>query len=139
MGYIYADIEILNSGDAIALREGKITEDQIKKIKVKALVDSGAYMLCINENIKNQLNLTKIDYVNAEMADGRIEKVEVAGPVDIRFKTRSTSCRAAVLPGNSEVLLGSIPLEDMDIIILPRKRKLDVPSERPYIAKTKIK
>jgi clan AA aspartic protease len=139
MGLVYADLELVNSGDIVLAKRGFMPPDEIRKIKVSALVDSGAYMMCINENIKNQLGLDVIDTMEAEMADGRLERLEVVGPVEVMFKNRSTSCRAAVLPGDAEVLLGSIPMEDMDVVILPKEQRLVVNPASPYIAKKKIK
>jgi len=139
MGLIYAEIELISSDDIALFRKGYIKEGEIKKLTVKALVDNGALMLCINENIKNQLNLSKVDEMNAELANGRIEKVDIVGPVDVRFKNRSTTCRAAVFPGDIEVLLGSIPMEDMDVILIPKEKTIDVNPESPYIAKKKMK
>ncbi|MDH4129788.1 MAG: hypothetical protein OEV44_13605, partial [Spirochaetota bacterium] len=112
MGLIYAEIEIIRSDDLALVNEGYIQPDKVRKMKVQALVDSGAYMLCINENIKDQLKLKKLDEIEAEMADCRLQKTEILGPVEIQFETRSTSCRVVVLPGTCEVLLSSIPRED---------------------------
>ena len=139
MGLVYADIEIANSFDEILARRGDLESSDIRKVAVRALVDSGAYMLCINENLKLQLGLDIVAEMAAEMADGRLEKLDVVGPVEVRFENRSTSCRAAVLPGHSEVLLGSIPMEDMDVRILPKEQKLVVNPEAPNLAKKKIK
>lgn len=55
------------------------------------------------------------------------------------FKNRTTSCNAAVLPGEAEVLLGAIPMEDLDVVINPREQTLELPEDRPYLAKKKIK
>jgi len=139
MGLVYAELELVNSGDIILSKRGYIKFDEIRSLSVSALVDSGAYMMCINENLKNQLGLDVVDSMEAEMADGRLERLEVVGPLEVRFKNRSTSCRAAVLPGECEVLLGSIPMEDMDVVILPKEQRLEVNPATPYIAKKKIK
>ena len=48
-------------------------------------------------------------------------------------------CNALVLPGNNEVLLGAIPMEDMDVIIDPKKQTLEVNPEHPYFAQMKLK
>ena len=93
----------------------------------------------VSINFRNQLNLYKVDEMNAELANGRIEKVDIVGPVDVRFKNRSTTCRAAVFPGDIEVLFGSIPMEDMDVILIPKEKTIDVNPESPYIAKKKMK
>jgi hypothetical protein len=44
-----------------------------------------------------------------------------------------------VLPGNSEVLLGAIPLEDMDVLIHPQGQELIVNPEHLYFAEMKVK
>jgi len=139
MGLVYADIELISSFDLEASKRGFIKAEEVKKVKVNALVDSGAYMLAINETIKGQLDLQTVDEQLAELANGHVEKVEIVGPVDVRFDNRSTTCRAVVLPGDTQVLLGAIPMEDMDVIIDPRNRQLTVPPERPYLAKKSLK
>ena len=139
MGLIYADIELINSDDLALLRRGYIGEDQVKKIIVKALVDSGAYMLAINENLRYQLGLPQLDQQIAELADGSKIKLDIVVPVDLRFENRATTCRAMVLPGDSEILLGSIPMEDMDLLIDPKRQRLIVNPETPYLAKKPLK
>ncbi len=139
MGLINAKITISNSLDEGLARRGDLAPEKVRYIETDALVDSGAYMLCINENISKQLGLQKIDEMMAELANGKLETVDVVGPVEVKFENRSTSCRAAVLPGESEALLGSIPMEDMDVVILPKEQKLVVNPETPYIARKKIK
>ena len=47
------------------------------------------------------------------MADGNIVECNVVALVEIKFKTQRSSCSAMVLPGDSKVLLGAIPLKDM--------------------------
>lgn len=80
------------------------------------------YMLAINESIKLQLDLPKLEEQIAELADGSKLKLEIVGPVEVRFENRSTTCRAMVLSGDTEVLLGAIPVEDMDVLIDPLTR-----------------
>jgi hypothetical protein len=59
--------------------------------------------------------------------------------VELRFKNRRSYCSAMVLPGNSEVLLGVIPLEDMDVLIDPLRQELIVNPDHPYFAQMKLK
>ncbi len=139
MGLVYAEIKLTNSFQLEASRQGLIKEDEVRSEVVSALVDSGAYMLCINEHLQNQLGLRTIEVMEAELADGSIKALDIVGPVEINFKNRSTSCRAAVLPGQTEVLLGAIPMEDMDVVIHPKKQTLIVNPENPYMVKKKIK
>ena len=51
MGNIFADLELSNP-----------KQDSLQPIKVKALADTGALMLCIPEHIALQMNLKKRSY-----------------------------------------------------------------------------
>ncbi len=139
MRLIYADLELISAEDVALERKGYIQKNQIKKEKVTALVDSGAYMMCINEHIKNQLDLMFIETKEAEMANGTITRIDVVGPLIVNFKNRTTSCNAMVLSGESEVLLGAIPMEDMDVVLVPRLQTIDVNPNSKYMAKMKLK
>jgi len=139
MGLVYADIEIINSDDEALHRRGYLQETDVKRIGVKALVDSGAYMLAINETIREQLDLVTLDSQTAELADSSQIKLDIVGPVTVKFANRATTCRAMVLPGNSEVLLGAIPIEDMDVVINPKEQTLTVNPAHPYIAHKPLK
>ncbi len=139
MGLIYADLELVSAEDKALARKGYINKSDIKKSNVTALVDSGAYMMCINEHIKAQLDLPVVDTMEAELADGSLQVMEVVGPLIINFKNRTTSCNAAVLPSEYEVLLGAIPMEDMDVVLVPKLQTIDVNPNSKYMAKKKIK
>ena len=73
------------------------------------------------------------------MADDTEIEVEVVGPVEVRFENRRTSVDAIVIPNVSEVLLGAIPMEDMDVLIDPREQKLVVNPKHPYVATKYLK
>ena len=57
MGLVYAEVEIINAGDIEMARRNLMDEDDVKRMTVTMLVDSGAYNLCINEEIQEQLQL----------------------------------------------------------------------------------
>jgi clan AA aspartic protease len=139
MGMVHANIELINTYDFDLFRRGIIKKEEIKSEKVRALVDSGSYMLSINEHIKSQLDIKLYETREAVLADGTIKVFEIVGTIDIKFENRSTTCRAIVLPGKSEVLLGSIPLGDMDCVIDSKSQTLKVNPESPYMATTYLK
>jgi clan AA aspartic protease len=139
MGLVYAEIELTSGDDLVLHRRGFLPKDQIKRMKVDALVDTGAYMLVINEHIKEQLDLPLIEEQVFRLADDSELRAEIVGPVEVRFENRSTTVRAAVLPGDVEVLLGSIPIEDLDVLIDPKQQRLIVNPESPYIARKHLK
>ncbi|HEY0169989.1 MAG TPA: retroviral-like aspartic protease family protein [Pyrinomonadaceae bacterium] len=139
MGLTYADIELISTDDLALHRHGYLPEGEIKRMRVTMLVDSGADMLVINDHIKQQLDLPVIERQTVRLADDSECRVDIVGPIDVRFENRSTTVRAAVLPGDAEPLLGTIPIEDMDVVIDLRRRRLIVNPESPYIARKRVK
>ena len=139
MGHVYADITLRNTVDVILAKRSNTPFENVRKMEVKALVDSGAMTLTINKSIAKQLELDVLDQIEVTLADGSYRKCDIAGPVDIRFANRSAAIRALVLPGADEVLLGVIPLEEMDVMIDPVSQQLVVHPDRPHRAQMKVK
>lgn len=100
-------------------------------MKVSALVDGGAERLAINEQIKDRLNLFVLDTRRAELADGSKVELEIVGPIEIRFANRRAIVDAIVLPGNAQILIGAIPMEEMDVLIDVKSQQLIVNPEHP--------
>ncbi|MFN5385802.1 MAG: clan AA aspartic protease [Bacteroidota bacterium] len=139
MGLVYADVELINGEDLVLVRRNFMGEEEVKRIHLNVLVDTGSYMLCINECIQEQLQLPVVDYKKAQTADNRIIDCPVVDQVQLRFKNRQWSGRAMVLPGDAEPLLGAIPMEEMDVLIHPLRNELMVNPEHPYFAQLKVK
>jgi clan AA aspartic protease len=103
------------------------------------LVDSGFYYMCINETVKEQLDLSILEKRRGQFANVQIVEYEVVGPIEVKFKNRRCHVDAMVLPGDSEMLLGAIPMEDMDVLIHPLRQELVVNPEHPYYVQMKMK
>ncbi len=101
-------------------------------VHVVALVDSGATHLCIPEHVQVQLQLDEIDSKEVTLADGSKKLVPYVGPIELRFKNRVGFAGALVM--GDQVLLGAIPMEDMDLVIIPKTRTLDVNPSSPNFA-----
>ena len=110
---------------------------RLAAVKVDALADSGAVHLCIPEPIRAQLRLEAIDEKVVTLADGSKKRVPYVGPIEVRFKNRVGFAGALVM--GDQVLVGAIPMEDMDLIVIPRTRTLDVNPKNPNIATTIVK
>jgi clan AA aspartic protease len=139
MGLIYANIELINAIDLGMSKRSIIGIDEIKRLNVNMLVDTGSEYMCINETIQQQLDLPVLEKRKVVLADGSVVEYDVVGPIEVRFENRRCSVDAMVIPGNNEPLLGAIPMEDMDVLIHPHKRQLMVNPEHPYYAQMKIK
>jgi clan AA aspartic protease len=126
MGLIYATITLSNP---------KL--DSLQPITTKALVDTGALHLCIPEHIALQLNLTTLELREATLADGKKYKIPYAGPLLVQFETRSAFVGAMIL--GDEVLLGAIPMEDLDVVVHPASQTLKLNPESPNMAMSQVK
>lgn len=107
---------------------------ELKPVEVGALADSGAVRLCIPEHIRIQLELEEIDKKEVTVTDGSQKVAPYVGPVEIRFKNRIGFAGALVM--GDQVLLGAIPMEDMDLVIIPKTRALDVNPSSPNMARS---
>ena len=124
MGLVKAEITLKNTGDITDAQRGYIKEPEIRQTTVTAMVDTGAATLVINEAIRRQLGLNLQDIYVAELADGSVQTYNKTEAVQIQWKNRDALCRAILIPNASDVLLGAIPLEEMDLIINPLKQEL---------------
>jgi clan AA aspartic protease len=119
-------------------RKSLISTEEIRQMHLRMLVDNGAYSMAINETIQSQLEFPFIEKRKVQLADGQVVEYDVVGPVDVRFANRRAICSAFVLPGDSEPLLGAIPMEEMDVLIHSKRQELVVNPQHPYYAVLKM-
>jgi len=124
MGQVYTDITLKNSYDVLNALHGVIPEPEVRQITVQALVDTGAVTLVINEAIRQELGLTVRDEDEATLANNVAEIVQITDPIEVHWKDREMVCRPWVISDAGEVLLGAIPLEDMDLIVDPKQQEV---------------
>ena len=106
-------------------------------LEVSALADTGAVHLCIPEHVQHQLKLEPLENREITLADGSRLTVPYVGPIQIRFKNRMGFTGALVM--GDQVLFGVIPMEDMDLVVIPGTRSIDVNPESPNMATSMAK
>jgi clan AA aspartic protease len=105
---------------------------ELEPVKVAALADTAAVHLCIPSHVQIQLELEEIDKKEVTLADGSRKLVPYVGPIEIRYKHRVGFAGALVM--GDQTLLGAIPLEDMDLVVIPKTRSIDINPASPNIA-----
>lgn len=109
----------------------------IGALETSALVDTGAVTLCIPEHVSLQLELTAIERREVTTADRRSHLVPYVGPLQVGFENRT--CFTGTLVLGDTVLMGAVPLEDMDLVIHPREQTLTVNPLSPDIPSAIVK
>ena len=124
MGMVRTEITLKNAKDIMKAEEGLIKEYEIRQATVEAMVDTGAGTLVINEELRRRLGLEVKGERQATLANDMQETVKIAGLVEIHWKERMMACQPVVISGDGEILLGVIPLEDMDLMVDPVRQVL---------------
>lgn len=126
MGLIRGCVQLLNP-----------SRPDLHPIEVSALADTGAVHLCIPEHLAIQLQVEALEQREVVLANGRRRTVPYVGPIEVRFQNRRCFTGAMVLGDvmlGDEVLLGAIPMEDMDLVLRPQLQSIDVNPESSDIA-----
>jgi len=126
MGLIYVNLKLSNP-----------KRSDLQPVEAEALVDTGSVYLVIPEHVRVQLALDASMTKEVTLADGSRKSIPYVGPIETRFKNRLAYVGAIVM--GDEVLLGTIPMEDMDLVLMPQQRTADVNPQSPNFASGKAK
>jgi clan AA aspartic protease len=126
MGMIRAEVELSNP-----------TKPDLKPLTVESLVDAGAMTICIPEHVAVQLGLETIETREVATADERSHVVPYVGPLRIRFEKRT--CFTGALVIGETVLLGAVPMEDLDLVVSPAGQTIVVNPKSPNIPSAIVK
>jgi clan AA aspartic protease len=124
MGEVRTEITLINIGDQNVADRGYMPQDQVRRLTVNALVDTGAWTLVINEETRQKLGLNVRKTSETTVAGGAKVPSRITEYVEVRWKDRNTSCEAVVLSDEEEVLLGAYPLEGMDLMVHPQRQEV---------------
>ena len=130
MSIVYTELTLKNEIDAAFAEKGYIKEHEIRQMTVNAIVDTGAWTLVINDDIRQKLGLRDQGLGEATLADGQKAEYPMVGPLEIRWKNRHMIGEALVIPDAPNVLLGAMVLEHMDLTINPKRELVGVHGDK---------
>ena len=112
---------------------------ELQPVEVEAMVDTGAHTLCIPEHVALQLQLEDDKQTPREvtLADGSSQSVPCVGPIEAHFENRN--CYVGALVMGDEVLLGEVPMEDMDLIVSPAHQRVVINPDFPNFPHALVK
>jgi clan AA aspartic protease len=120
MGLITTRIQLRNPLDS-----------RLAPYDTEALVDTGAVHLCLPQHVAVQLGLQAVQQREVATADGKTHICDYVGPVEVTFGNRACFVGALVL--GDDVLLGAVPMEDLDLVISPARQSVEVNPRSPNI------
>jgi len=124
MGRVTTPVRIENNFDVSLARVGTIGPEAIRRVEVAdALVDTGASSLCLPTSIIQALGLVPQRRRTARTAGG-LREVTVYSEVLLTIQDRDAIVRVTEIPEGSPVLIGQIPLEEMDLVVAPKDQTL---------------
>ncbi len=124
MGEIAVEFELENPVDRGIVERGLSEAAGVRRTRVQGIVDTGAIMLVLPQNVVEQLGLQIQETVVVRYADDRREERPMAGPVTVRIGDRSMRTDCLVGPPRGEVLIGQVVLGTLDLIADSANRRL---------------
>ena len=124
-------IRLTNSYDEEYVSRGDAAPDSIRSLEIEALVDTGATMLMLPADVVAALGLREVARRKVRYANGDIVEISVVAGVKLTILGRDMVANALVERAGTTALIGQIPLEELDLLVDPKSRKLHVNPASP--------
>ena len=124
MGKVLVTAQIENLNDLWDAEQGRLTSAQVRSVAISdALVDTGATFLSMPRRLIDELGLHKYQSRTVRTTNGTRE-VNIFGSVRLTVQGRECHMSVAEVPDDCPVLIGQIPLEDLDFVVDPARQQL---------------
>src|SRR5262245_38361309 len=124
VGKVLVPAKIENLQDLYEASIGLRSTDQVRTVDVSdALVDTGATMLSLPERYVAQLGLTSLRNHRARTSRG-VADFGLYSTVQLTIQGRDCRLDVCEVPDDCPVLIGQIPLEQLDFVVDPVGQRL---------------
>jgi predicted aspartyl protease len=127
MGEVKVNVKFSNIFDEY------LKKPKIRQVELDCLIDSGAVLTYLPQEVVELLDIPGNGKVIVKYANEKKEELKKVGPVKITIGDRSGNFDCVVGPPNCEPLIGQIVLEELDLLIDPKEKKLVVRPESPFL------
>jgi len=117
MGRFSVEVELANNEDLLRAKIGLISPDQVRRERIRGVVDSGATRLIIPAVVAQRLGLETAGNSKVRYADGRTAERSIVKGVYLSYAGRDSVFKAIVEPDRESALIGAIVLEDLDFLV----------------------
>ena len=117
MARFFVEFEVSNLADVHLAEHGYISADQIRRLRLRGLVDSGASRLVLPKKAVQSLGLKPAGTVTVRYADGRRAVRPTVQDVQVELLGRRSVFDATVEPKRKTALIGALVLEALDFLV----------------------
>ena len=111
------EIEVANNFDLMDAQRGRIKSDQVRRVRLPGVVDSGATRLVLPKKVVEQLGLPIGEKVKVVYADKRHGLRHKVSNVWLRMLDRDSVFDALIEPKRDSALIGAIVLKTLDFVV----------------------
>ena len=134
VGEIVVEVNLENYLDRRLFELGHLSENAIRRLTLPAVVDTGAVMSMLPKEWVDALGLDELETVTVRYANEESEIRPVVGVAALTIGDRTMRTEFIVGPPGSEMLIGQIVLERLDLLadcanqtLVPRPESPDRP------------
>lgn len=117
MGRVTVEVELTNAEDLVRVKDGRLTPDKVRRLRIAGVVDTGANHVVLPAQAAKQLGVPSTGKVKVRYADQRRSSRIMVENVRVDLVGRHGNFRAIVEPKRSDVLIGAIVMEDLDLLV----------------------
>ena len=114
---VTVQVNLANYRDVVGLKDGTRAPEEVRRLQAPALVDTGASYLVLPKNVATQLGVPPAGKATVRYADRRKATRSVVSDVEVELLGRQGTFRAIVEPNWTDVLIGAIVLEDLNLLV----------------------
>src|SRR5947209_3639749 len=134
MGRVAVEVEIANYRDVLFAEEGTLPAEQVRRVRVRGMVDTGATWLILPKTVAEQLGVPAKAKVQVTYADRRRATRPVVEGVQVELLGLHGLFNAIVEPKREDVLIGAIVLEALDLLVDCRTQTLQPRDPKQFTA-----
>jgi predicted aspartyl protease len=139
MGEIRSRLILENQSDRVLADAGHLDAARVRRVELEALVDTGAVMTLLPQDVVEALGLPLDGNIIVTLANEDRVELPRARLLSLTLVGRQMDTDCLVGPPRCEPLVGQLVLERLDLIIDPVRRTVSPRPESPFLPSLKLK
>jgi clan AA aspartic protease len=136
---VRVQLRLENAGDRILADAGHLDASAVRDASVEALVDTGAVMALLPQDLVERLGLPTNGSIIVTLANEQRVEFPRARHLSLAIGDREMDTDCLVGPPQCEPLVGQLVLERLDLIVDPLQRTVTPRPESPFLPSLKLK